>query len=66
MHGHRDGAPGNLTANGFMEVARLYESPFTDAAPQGPNMIFTEEQVDDIVAVLDQIRSHALPDLTVA
>ncbi len=25
-----------------MEVARLYESPFTDTAPQGPEMIFTE------------------------
>ena len=26
----------HLTANGAMEVARLYESPFTDNAPHGP------------------------------
>ena len=56
----------HLTANGVMEVARLYESPFTDAAPQGPDMIFTEQQVDSIVAILDDVRAHALPDETVA
>ena len=49
-----------------MEVARLYESPFTDNAPQGPDMIFTEDQVNDLVAILGQVRDRALPDLTVA
>ena len=49
-----------------MEVARLYESPFTDHAPQGPDMIFTDDQVDGIVTILDQIRSRALLDVTVA
>ena len=52
----------HLTANGVMEVARLYESPFTDHAPQGPDMIFTDDQVDGIVTILDEIRDHALPD----
>ncbi|GAB3776288.1 type I site-specific restriction endonuclease [Nocardioides ginsengisegetis] len=56
----------HLTANGVMEVARLYESPFTDNAPQGPDMIFSEEQVAGIVTVLHKIRAHVLPDLTVA
>ncbi|RYP84230.1 DUF4145 domain-containing protein [Nocardioides guangzhouensis] len=56
----------HLTANGVMEVARLYESPFTDNAPQGPDMIFTEDQVDDLVAILGQVRDRALPDVTVA
>jgi type I restriction enzyme R subunit len=56
----------HLTANGIMEVARLYESPFTDSAPQGPDMIFTEGQVDDIVGVLDEVRHHALPAASVA
>ena len=40
----------HLTANGAMEVARLYESPFTDNAPQGPDMHLHRDQVDDIVA----------------
>jgi type I restriction enzyme R subunit len=56
----------HLTANGVMEVARLYESPFTDYAPQGPDMIFTEAQVDDLVARLADVRRRALPDVTVA
>lgn len=55
-----------LTANGVMEVARLYEPPFTDQAPQGPDMIFTDEQIEGVVAILDDVRNHALPDITVA
>lgn len=56
----------HLTANGVMEVARLYESSFTDSAPQGPDMIFSEQQVDRIVGILHSVRQHALPDVTVA
>jgi type I restriction enzyme, R subunit len=55
-----------LTANGVMEVARLYEAPFTDNAPQGPDMIFTADQVDGIVNILDQVRAHAVASVTVA
>jgi type I restriction enzyme R subunit len=55
-----------LTANGVVEVARLYESPFTDYAPNGPDSLFTDAQFDAIVAVLDDVRTHALPDVTVA
>jgi len=29
-------------------------------------MIFTDEQVGDIVLILHDVRSHALPDATVA
>jgi type I restriction enzyme R subunit len=49
-----------------MEVERLYESPFTDSAPHGPDSIFTEDEVDGIVTVLHQVRDRALPDVTVA
>jgi type I restriction enzyme R subunit len=55
-----------LTVNGVMPVARLYESPFTDTAPRGPEMIFSEAQVAGIVAILDDVRDRALPDVTVA
>ena len=56
----------HLTANGVMEVARLYESPFTDQAPQGPDVIFTDDQIEGMVAILDDVRKRALPDVTVA
>ncbi len=52
------------TANGVADVTRLSESPFTDNAPQGPEMIFTVKQVDGILAILDEVRGHALPDVT--
>ncbi|MGY1985394.1 DEAD/DEAH box helicase family protein [Blastococcus sp. SYSU DS0669] len=56
----------HLTANGVMDIGRLYESPFTDSAPHGPDSIFTEDEVDGIVTVLHQVRERALPDVTVA
>jgi len=49
-----------------MEAARLYESPSTDHAPHDPESLFTDDQVDGIVAILDVVRQHALPDATVA
>ena len=51
----------HLTDNGQMEARRLYESPFTDNAPQGPDMLFTDSQVDGIILILDQVRANATP-----
>ncbi|MGK2903151.1 MAG: DEAD/DEAH box helicase family protein [Mycobacterium sp.] len=50
-----------LTANGFMEPARLYESPYTDRAPTGPEAVFTESDVDNIVGILKIVRANAIP-----
>ena len=44
-----------LTENGVMEPARLYESPFTDINPRGPEGVFPSAQVDHIVTVLNEI-----------
>lgn len=51
-----------LTANGVMEPSRLYESPFTDRAPQGPDFVFPDEDVDVFIDTLKKIRAHALPE----
>ncbi len=56
----------HLTANGVMEARRLYEAPFTDHAPTGPDSLFSDNDVDRLVVVLDQVRAHALADETVA
>jgi type I restriction enzyme, R subunit len=37
----------------------LYQSPFTDVSPRGPEAVFSSEQVDGLVAVLAQIRERA-------
>lgn len=51
-----------LTANGVMEPSRLYESPFTDRAPQGPDLVFPDADVEVIIDTLKRIRAHALPE----
>jgi type I restriction enzyme R subunit len=50
----------HLTEHGVMEAALLYESPFIDIAPQGPEALFTSTQVDELVAVLARIRATAI------
>jgi type I restriction enzyme R subunit len=49
----------HLTEHGVMGAALLYESPFTDIAPHGPDDLFTSDDVDRLVAVLDQVRAAA-------
>jgi type I restriction enzyme, R subunit len=49
----------HLTHHGIMEPRVLYESPFTDISNQGPEGIFTLEQVIALVTVLDDIRATA-------
>jgi type I restriction enzyme R subunit len=50
----------HLTAHGVMEAARLYESPFTDLTPQGPEALFTGAEVDELIAVLASVRATAV------
>jgi type I restriction enzyme R subunit len=50
----------HLTEHGLMKPALLYESPFTDISPQGPETVFASGQVDDLVLILDRVRSTAL------
>lgn len=50
----------HLTEHGVMGAALLYESPFTDLTPRGPDGLFTSEQVDELVEVLGQVRATAL------
>ena len=50
-----------LTANGVMEPGRLYESPYTDHAPTGPDYIFPNSDIDVIVEILNGVKDHAVP-----
>lgn len=49
----------HLTEDGAMTRERLYESPFTDVDSRGPEGLFRRADVDDLVAVLERIRSTA-------
>ena len=50
----------HLTAHGVMEAAMLYESPFTDLTPRGPDGLFSSGQVDELVKILDSVRARAI------
>jgi len=50
----------HLTEHGVMDAARLYESPFTDLTPHGPDGLFSASQVDDLVRILNTVRAMAI------
>ena len=50
----------HLTEHGVMDAALLYESPFTDLTPRGPDGLFSSTQVDELMAVLAAVRATAV------
>jgi len=50
----------HLTEHGVMEAGRLYESPFTDLTPHGPEGLFRPGEVDELIRVLDVVRQTAV------
>jgi len=49
----------HLTEHGTMEPGQLYESPFTDLTPRGPEGLFSETAVEELVTVLESVRRSA-------
>jgi len=50
----------HLTEHGVMEAAQLYESPFTDVSPQGPEGIFAAAELDALMNSLEAVRASAI------
>jgi type I restriction enzyme R subunit len=50
----------HLTEHGCMDVARLYESPYTDFNPNGVDGVFAPAQVDKLISILDEVRERAV------
>jgi len=50
----------HLTEHGVMDAGLLYESPFTDITPQGPDGLFPAAQVDQLVSLLGEVRQRAI------
>lgn len=51
----------HLTVNGAMHPRLLYEPPFTQLAPTGPESLFTEPDIDRLFSLIDAVRANALP-----
>ena len=49
-----------LTSRGVMDPARLYDPPFSDLAPTGPEGLFSEAEVNNICHLLDLIKTRAV------
>ncbi len=49
----------HLSEHGFVEVHRLYESPYTDLSPRGVDGLFGSAQVDELVRALAVVRERA-------
>ncbi len=50
----------HLAEHGLISPSRLYESPFTDLAPSGPEALFSSEALDDLMRHLDAVRGTAV------
>lgn len=48
-----------LTRNGVMEPRRLSESSYTDHAPTGPDLVFPQAEVEEIVGTLVALHERA-------
>jgi len=42
-----------------MTAAQLYEPPFTDIAPRGPDILFTSERLTDLIVILEDVKTRA-------
>lgn len=49
----------HLSEQGFVEDARLYESPFTDLSPLRVEGIFPPDQVTELLGALNEVRLRA-------
>jgi len=49
----------HLTEHGAMDAGWLYESPFSDVAPAGPEALFGKADADALVRVIEQTSTAA-------
>ncbi|HWL81885.1 MAG TPA: DEAD/DEAH box helicase family protein [Roseomonas sp.] len=49
----------HLTENGVMEGSRLYESPYIDISPLGVDGLFSQDAVDEVFSILEEVKRRA-------
>lgn len=56
----------HLTRNGLIDPGLLYDSPFSDLSPDGPDALFPEDRVDLLLSRVRQLNGSAAADGDVA
>ena len=49
-----------LTEHGTIEPGRIYDSPFTGVAPEGPEAIFPKDDLDEFFDIVRHLHDAAL------
>ena len=52
-----------LTSRGVMDPVRLYDPPYSDLAPMGPDALFSSEEAGEIFDLLSLIQERANPSV---
>ena len=60
MWGAVVGDIGGSRFEGIVAPDRLYESPFTDITPHGPDDLFNTAELDELMHVLETVRATAI------
>lgn len=50
----------HMTEHGVVTPDRLYESPFTDLTPRGPEGLFSAAELEDLLRILADVREKAI------
>lgn len=50
----------HLAEHGIIDAELLYESPFTDLTPKGPDGLFSSTQIDELIDILKRITATAV------
>ena len=48
-----------LTDHGTVDPGRIYESPFTSVAPEGPDTIFLSDDVNEFFEIINRLHDTA-------
>ncbi|MDX8150502.1 DEAD/DEAH box helicase family protein [Patulibacter brassicae] len=61
QHDFLDHVVAHLTVNGTMTAAALYGPPFTGVAPNGPEWLFADPEVDALLDTLRRVSDNTMP-----
>jgi type I restriction enzyme R subunit len=50
----------HLVEYGLLDPVLLYRSPYTDIHPKGPEGLFTSNEIENLISLLDDVKKRAV------